>query len=159
MTNITYNINEVEHSLSCELPEMFYCRLDWNSYALIDTFLDSDCIDDFPKDMYHFTEVSSTQDPLFAFIALYRDSLIEKTLELNTTYDEIREYYDPRAYKIEPDSVVYEAFYSNHKINEEVLDDYVPPLKTLETIDPALAEPLEGAVGDKIIDVPPVNPE
>lgn len=153
MADISYTIEGIENTFLCDLPESFQCRLDWNSYQLIDTSLDADFHENHPKDMYHFMEFNSLDDALFSFMALYRDSLIGATDELDLIYDELITYYDPHVYKNEGGAVIFEAFYSDPIIiNGEELEDYVPPV--VEEEEP----PLEGALGDQVIEVPPVDP-
>ena len=151
MTEIFYTIKGIEKSFSCDLPESFYCRLDWNSYQLIETSLDDDYEENFPKNMYHFVNFNCLDDPLFSFISLYRDSLIETTGEIDQVHEELVDYYDPHVYLNEDKLVIFKAFYSeNIIINAEELEDYVPPIEIEDA-------PLEGAVVDQVIEVPPVE--
>lgn len=153
MTDISYTIKGIEKSFSCDLPESFHCRLDWNSYQLMETSLDDDYEGGYPKNMYHFVDFNCLDNPLFSFISLYRDSIIETTDELDQVYEELVDYYDPHVYKDPNDLVIFEAFYSENLIViPEELEDYVPPVEVEDA-------PLEGAVGDQLIEVPPVEVE
>ena len=125
--NILYTIKGVESTLSISLPEVLYLRLDWNSFDLCEANIIQD-EDSYPKDMYNFLDISTSDYPLFSFIVCYKYDLLDHTDELDEIYNNIIEYYDPKVYKDNNNNIIIEAFYSeNNIINPEELDDYVPP--------------------------------
>lgn len=142
MTTITYlDSNREEQTFSVDLPNTLYCRLNLE-YKLNYVSSNSEFYESDPANLYHYTEVLSSVNTLFAFIVSYKYDLIEKTPELDILYNTVITYNDAVTVLNRENEVEYLTPYIE-QITIETKDDYVAP--TVQ--DPDSAPPLEGAVG------------
>lgn len=140
MTTVTYlDSDREEQSFSVELPETLCCRLnlEYRLNYVTDNieFYESD-----PANLYHYTQVLSSTNPLFGFITSYKYELIEKTAELDTLYNTIITYNDAVTVLNAQNEVEYLTPYIEQYLAATV-EDYVAPNL------PDEPGPLEGAVG------------
>lgn len=142
MTTIIYlDNNREEQTFSVDLPNTLYCRLNLE-HRLNYVSDSSDFYEADPANLYYYTEVLSSVNPLFAFITSYKYDLIEKTAELDNLYNIIITYNDAITVLNTENEIEYLTPYIQ-QAPRVVEEDYVAP--TVQT--PVDEPPLEGAVG------------
>lgn len=127
MTTITYLIADKQtKTFDIDLPDTVYCRLNlYNKFDLI--AIDAEDFVNDPKNMYYYQELTVSDSPLFAFIALYRQDLLPITDTMDAIFDEVITYNDlSSGYNEEQAKFVFGTVYINQP-PKVVEPDYVPP--------------------------------
>ena len=128
---INYTSNNVQKTFEVEMPDTLYVRLDKISNAILNCKSENN-YNGQSTGLYNYTSIDTESNKLVGFLLAYKYNLVEKTPELDETYDDIITYNKVIVTETDGEYIFDTQYFETLAPAGEAAEDYVPPTVPVE---------------------------